>query len=180
MTNNLLSTKITLPCGVTLKNRLVKSAMTERISNKRFEPTTEHEMLYKKWADCGAGLLITGNVMIDRRALEGPRNVVVEDERHMDLLRRWADAGQSGGCRLWMQISHPGRQTPTGVSQQVVAPSAVPLERMGFFFSAPRQLGASEIEELIGFELPCALQGLAVNGNLRQVSFAIQGFSASL
>jgi 2,4-dienoyl-CoA reductase-like NADH-dependent reductase (Old Yellow Enzyme family) len=34
MNKNVLNTSFTLPCGATLKNRLVKSAMTERISNK--------------------------------------------------------------------------------------------------------------------------------------------------
>jgi 2,4-dienoyl-CoA reductase-like NADH-dependent reductase (Old Yellow Enzyme family) len=49
MNKNVLNTSFTLPCGATLKNRLVKSAMTERISNKKFEPVKGHIQLYQKW-----------------------------------------------------------------------------------------------------------------------------------
>ena len=70
MAQNKLNTPFTLPCGAVLSNRLVKSAMTERISNKRLEPTSGHQKLYNTWAKTGAGLLITGNVMIDNKHLE--------------------------------------------------------------------------------------------------------------
>jgi 2,4-dienoyl-CoA reductase-like NADH-dependent reductase (Old Yellow Enzyme family) len=112
-------------------------------------PTEEHLRLYERWCKGGAGLLLTGNVMVDRRALEGPRNVVVEDNRDLEILERWAAVGQQEDCQLWMQINHPGRQTPTGVSQQIVAPSAVKLKRLGIFFSEPRELKCDEIEEII-------------------------------
>ncbi len=145
-----LGRPLALPCGVELANRIAKSAMTEQLSDEANRPTEAHPRLYRRWAEGGAGMLLTGNVMVDRRALEGPRNVVLEDDRDLEMLRRWAEAGQHGGTQLWMQISHPGRQTPTGVSQQVVAPSPVKLERLGFFFSTPRELEPAEIEEIIG------------------------------
>jgi 2,4-dienoyl-CoA reductase-like NADH-dependent reductase (Old Yellow Enzyme family) len=138
-----------LPCGVRLKNRIGKSAMTEQLADPDNAPTEEHLRLYRRWSEGGAGLLVTGNVMVDRRALEGPRNVVLEDERDLPILSRWAEEGQQEGCALWMQINHPGRQTPTGVSEQTVAPSAVKLQRLGFFFSEPRELEIAEIEEII-------------------------------
>jgi oxidoreductase, FMN-binding len=47
-----------------------------------------HVNLYKKWANGGTGLLITGNVMIDRQALGEPGNVVIEDERDMEMLKK--------------------------------------------------------------------------------------------
>jgi len=54
---NQINTPFTLPCGVTIKNRSVKAAMTERISNNGFEPTKAHENLYGKWADTGVGFV---------------------------------------------------------------------------------------------------------------------------
>mgnify|MGYP000308226967 FL=1 len=50
--------------------------------------------LYRCWAEGGTGLLITGNVMIDRRALGEPNNVELEDDSDMPLLKRWAEAGK--------------------------------------------------------------------------------------
>ena len=39
------------------------------------------------WASGHPGLLITGNIMVDKRALGEPRNVVVEDYTHFDQLK---------------------------------------------------------------------------------------------
>ena len=94
-------------------------------------------------------MLITGNVMVDRGGRGEPGNVLVEDERHLPGLRRWADAAQAHGARLWMQINHAGRQSPRRLTERPVAPSAVPLK--GFFgmFAKPRALEEREIEQII-------------------------------
>lgn len=139
-----------LPCGVTLPNRIVKAAMTEQLSDPHNAPTEELVRLYERWGRGGTGILLTGNVMVDRRALEGPRNVALEDDRDLPMLRRWAEAAQSNGAQLWMQISHPGKQTPKGVSSEVVAPSAIPVKgAFGLLMAHPRALTPPEIETII-------------------------------
>ncbi|MGH7434278.1 MAG: NADH:flavin oxidoreductase/NADH oxidase family protein, partial [Polyangiaceae bacterium] len=143
-----LRSPLRLPCGVTLPNRLLKSAMTEGIADAHDNPTGLHETLYRRWSDGGAGTLVTGNVMVDRRYLERPGNVVVEDETAIEALARWVSAGASGGNQLWMQISHPGRQCARSVTAQPVAPSEVQL-RLGGWFARPRALSEAEIEDAI-------------------------------
>jgi len=146
---DVLSRPMSLPCGGELPNRIAKSAMSEQLADEYNSPTERHARLYRRWAEGGTGLSVTGNVMIDRRSREGLRNVVVEDDRDLALLREWASEGQVGGCRLWMQISHPGRQTAPGVAQEIVAPSPVRLKKMGPLFTTPRELRHDEIERLI-------------------------------
>ncbi len=85
-----LAQSFTLPNGAVVKNRLVKSAMSESLGTYDNRPTPELARLYERWAEGGAGLLITGNVMIDRNALGEPGNVVVEDERDFARLQAWA------------------------------------------------------------------------------------------
>lgn len=46
--------------------------------------------LYRAWADGGAGLMLTGNVMVDRRAMTGPGGVGLEDDRHLERFTQWA------------------------------------------------------------------------------------------
>lgn len=139
-----------LPCGAVLPNRIVKAAMTEQLADAERRPTDRLIRLYAAWGRGGAGMLLTGNVMVDHRSLEGPRNVVIEDDRDLPALRRWAEAAQEHGARLWMQISHPGRQTPRRVSREVVAPSAVRLRGLlAPLFPPPRALQTEEIEALI-------------------------------
>ena len=106
---DLLSTPLTLPCGAVLPNRVAKGAMTEGLADRDDNPTERHVELYRRWSDGGAGMLLTGNVMVDRRFLERPGNVVIEDRSGEGALRTWAAAGTRNGNHLWMQISHPGR-----------------------------------------------------------------------
>jgi 2,4-dienoyl-CoA reductase-like NADH-dependent reductase (Old Yellow Enzyme family) len=144
-----LNDKLNLACGMTLPNRLVKSAMSEQLGDYSNNVTAELVRLYQRWADGGLGLSITGNVMVDRRALGEPCNVVVEDERDLAKLSEWAKAGNSKGGHIIMQINHPGRQSPTFVSSQPVAPSAVPVNVGKGMFAVPRALTEEEILDII-------------------------------
>lgn len=137
-----------LPCGARFKNRVVKTATSEGLADRHDHATPGHCRLYEKWARGGAGLLITGNVMVDRRYLERPGNVVLEDESGMPTLRAWAAAGTLGQTHLWMQISHPGRQCPKLVSKEPLAPSAVQLNLLGNF-ARPRAMTEEDIEDVI-------------------------------
>ena len=71
---------LTLPCGGVLSNRLCKAAMTEGLAGADGIPGAALNRLYGIWSDGGAGLLLSGNVQIDRDHLERPGNVVVDAE----------------------------------------------------------------------------------------------------
>lgn len=144
-----LRDSLTLPCGAVLPNRLCKAAMTEGIANARLQPTDAHVRLYRQWSQGGSGLLITGNVMIDRRVLERPGNVAMDGNDDPAALRAWAQAGTEGGNHLWMQISHAGRQSPRYVTREPLAPSAVQLDLLGNY-ARPRALTEAEIVDFVG------------------------------
>ncbi len=143
-----LDSPITLPCGVTLPNRLFKSAMTEGLADLNDNATERHNTLYRRWSEGGTGTLVTGNVMVDRRFLERPGNVVADGNGGEDNLRRWAAAGTVAGNQLWMQINHPGRQCQKIVSGQPFAPSAVPIKLAGMF-GMPKPMTLNDIEQAI-------------------------------
>lgn len=150
MTDQLIAQPLSLPRGPALKNRLAKSALSEALGSIDNRATPELIRLYQRWASSGAGLLVTGNVMIDRRALGEPGNVVLEDERDLLRLQQWAAAAKSQGTRIWMQLNHPGKQSPRGMNRENVAPSAIGFgEKLAPFFPVPRELTESEIEQII-------------------------------
>lgn len=138
----------TLPCGAQLKNRLAKAAMTERIANSRQEPTAEHNRLYKRWSETGVGLLISGNVLIDRDHLESAGNVCFDEKSDLDKLKRWASSVGNSGTHFWIQLSHAGRQTNRFVNGNPLAPSSVQLKKMGLF-AKPKAMGEADINRVI-------------------------------
>ncbi len=143
-----LASALTLPCGAELPNRIAKAAMSEQLGDRANRPTQRLDRLYERWGRGGAGLVITGNVMIDRRHVGEPANVVVEDGRDLPALRRWAAAGRAGGAALWVQVNHPGRQALRIAGSHPVGPSAVAPKLPGAV--TPRALTGSEIEEIVG------------------------------
>lgn len=139
---------LTLPNGVVLKNRIGKAPLTEGLADPMNRATERHVRLYGKWADGGAALVVTGNVQVDRRYLERPGNVVIDDNGGQEALRAYAAAGTRHGTQLWMQINHPGRQTPRRVCDLPVAPSAVPLALPESAFAPPRAMTAEEVDDI--------------------------------
>ena len=160
-----IASPLELPCGVTLKNRLCKAAMTEGLADAWNRATAEHGVLYQTWAKGGAGLILTGNVQVDRRYLERPGNVAVDDNGGLDALARWAEAGSLNETQIWPQISHAGRQVSKATCELPVGPSAVAIEGpLARGHHPPRALADDEIEDII--------QRFArVAGTLRQVGF---------
>lgn len=142
---------LNLPNGQTIGNRIAKAAMEENLADTEQAPSQALMQLYRAWADGEAGLLLTGNVMIDRRAMTGPGGVVLEDERHLERFRQWAAIGRAKGAQFWMQLNHPGRQTMANLGQPAWAPSAVALE-MGQFskmFAQPTPMSEDDIQDVI-------------------------------
>ena len=87
-----------LPNGTQIPNRIAKAAMEENLAALDQGPSAELLCLYQAWAEGGAGLLLTGNVMIDRRAMTGPGGVVLEDDRLLQRFRDWARIGRAQGA----------------------------------------------------------------------------------
>ena len=150
MTENLLFTPITLPNGTTIKNRFFKSAMSEGMGTRDFQPKKNIATLYKRWAEGGTGLIITGNIMVDPKGTAEPGNIVFDKNSNMEILKNWANQGQQHGAKIMVQLNHPGKQVPKTIAKETVAPSAVPLGNgLNKLFSTPRALTTSEVEELV-------------------------------
>ncbi len=149
---SLLAQPLTLPCGATVANRLSKAAMTEGLATADGVPTVELNRLYGIWSDGGAGILLSGNIQVDRDHLERPGNVVIDREPDAAMraaLASWAQAATRNGNHFWAQISHAGRQTQKIVNKAPKAPSAVKLGLPGGQFGQPVAMTEEEIVEVI-------------------------------
>lgn len=147
-----LSQSLQLPSGAILANRLAKAAMSEGMADANNHSTPRLEALYRRWARSGAGLLLSGNIQVDRGHLERPGNIVVADDSGQEQLARLASAGTSQGAHFWAQLSHTGRQVQSAINTSPLAPSSVDIDVMrgaGFSFATPREMTEEQIQQAI-------------------------------
>ena len=148
-----IAVPLKLACGTLIPNRLCKAAMTEALADDFGRPTEKLNTLYKHWSRGGAGLLITGNIQIDRRYIERPGNVCIDgpqDSEQREKLQSFAAAGKSfHGSLMFAQLSHGGRQSNGMVNMEPVGPGDVRLQLPKAVFGTPRPLTVEEIEEVI-------------------------------
>ena len=150
--SNLINQSFTLPSGQVIKNRICKAAMTERIAKGNNLAHQGHVNLYDRWADGDIGILLTGNVQVDHRNLEGPANVVIDSNNYkeqLDDLKAWSAAGTKNNTQLWMQISHAGRQTPGEINSSPLAPSDIGLKIPGKNYGIPTPMTEEDILDVI-------------------------------
>lgn len=147
----MLFTPLTLPNGAIVPNRLAKAAMEETLAAAGQLPGPAIQRLYQRWAEGGTGLIITGNVMVDRRALTGPGTIALEAGTPLAPFTDWARAARAHGAQVWMQISHPGRQVLANMGGQAWAPSAVALDlgKHSKLFAQPVAMREGDIAEVI-------------------------------
>lgn len=145
-----LDTPLILKNGVVIRNRFLKSAMSEQLGDRNHDPVPGLANAYHRWADGGIGLAVSGNIMIDRRALGEPHNVVLDDQSDLNAFRHWTGAATGNGAHLWAQLNHPGKQIPAFIVKEPVAPSAIPLGRgLEKAFNTPRAMTEDEIRATI-------------------------------
>ncbi|KAI9817847.1 MAG: hypothetical protein M1827_000966 [Pycnora praestabilis] len=165
----LISQPLTLPCGLTLPNRLVKCPMQETLAEAPlFDPPIEKfRNLYTQWARAKYGLLITGQVQVDIRFLSIKGDVVCHDkaleEQHFRSWKEWAAIAQSSGTPCLVQLAHPGRMSPAGAGNRPagtppLCPSSVPvhlgdrwLDKMALekVLGTPRAMTMEDIDAVV-------------------------------
>jgi len=146
-----LFSAFTLPSGLTLKNRIVKAAMEENLATIEQVPSQTLLTMYRKWAEGGAGLILTGNVMVDHLAMTGPGGLALEQNTDIAAFAQLARVSKLNGCKVVMQINHPGRQVFSKMGGKVLSASNVPLDmgKHSHLFGQPKAMDEAEIEDVI-------------------------------
>ncbi|NKB77823.1 MAG: oxidoreductase [Gammaproteobacteria bacterium] len=142
-----INEELILPNGVKLRNRIVKSAMSEALGDENNDTTQAHIDLFAQWGEHGAGLLITGNTPVDRMHLEHAGNFVLDSETDMNKVLALAKAGKRGGATFLVQLAHAGRQTPEIVNPHPTSISDIRLDLPGY--GKPKPLTEEQISILL-------------------------------
>ena len=134
--------------GMTLSNRLVRSATWEGLADDTGRINDGLLGLYEALARGGVGLIISSYMHVRRDGRQKRTQIGAHEDAMIPGLTRLAEAVHDAGGKLVAQIVHCGGQTsPDAIDgQQPVAPSAV--ESPGYP-ERPRALTGPEIEQLV-------------------------------
>ncbi|MEP3438660.1 MAG: NADH:flavin oxidoreductase/NADH oxidase family protein [Hoeflea sp.] len=124
--NRVLFEPLELPCGVVLKNRIAKSAMSDSLGDGTGHPTTEQNRLYQRWAEGGLAVSIIGEVQATSNYAEKPGNLVFNADSDISKFRNLAEHGGKDGTQLWLQLGHAGALAFAPISNPT-GPSALDL-----------------------------------------------------
>ena len=133
--------------GLTLKNRLWKGAIYERLATPEGFATPELTDLYKEYIDGGVGAILTGYTRIVEDDIPNPdMNAIYSDDHIAGYLPLTSYAHQ-GGCPIFMQLVYGGARTnvPTE-GRRIWGPSAVANQRTNV---VPTAMTQRDIDELI-------------------------------
>ncbi len=106
--HDVLFNSLELPCGVILKNRIVKSAMSDSLGDGTGIPTAEQNRLYQRWAEGGLAVSIIGEVQFSPNFAEKPGNLVLDVNSDISKFEALAEHGSRNGALLWLQLGHAG------------------------------------------------------------------------
>ncbi len=119
-----LFSPLTLPNGRVLKNRIIKSAMSDSLADGQGNPTAAQMRLYERWAEGGLAASIIGEVQGDPRYPEKPGNLVLDGAADETAFRDLARRGSANGTQLWLQLGHAGAMAHHPISKPR-GPSAI-------------------------------------------------------
>ncbi|KAF2869570.1 hypothetical protein BDV95DRAFT_678387 [Massariosphaeria phaeospora] len=161
----ILASPLQTPSGLVFRNRLVKAAMAETMSEDGM-PNEKHIQAYATWGTGGWGGLLTGNVDVSTVYKGSNQNVTVPGKippAMRDAWAQWALATQKEGAAGIVQLVHPGRQSfaktgDRGFFEKAIGPSAVPL-RLGdgifdrvlgmILFGTPKEMTLQDIDLVV-------------------------------
>ena len=135
-----------------LKNRIFSTGhMTVMLENGA--PSDAMVAYHKARAEGGAGLIILEAARAHVSGDSGRPAIRAYDDACIPGYQRIAEACHPFGCKVFAQLSHPGREMPLaadGTHAVAVAPSAIPNERFHVF---PQEMPRTLIQDIIaGFE----------------------------
>jgi 2,4-dienoyl-CoA reductase-like NADH-dependent reductase (Old Yellow Enzyme family) len=133
--------------GLTMRNRLVRSATWEGMCDKNGRPTEKLANCYRKLAQGGIGLIITGYTFVRPEGKQLPGKMGIHTDEFEADYRNLTSTVHDAGGRIAVQLVHAGGQTDTkNAGRQPLAPSAVKVDQ---FPEMPVELVKDEIRDIV-------------------------------
>ncbi|WP_315308049.1 FAD-dependent oxidoreductase [Pseudoramibacter alactolyticus] len=131
-----------------LKNRIVMPAMGTGFASATGEASEELIRYMAERARGGAGLMITEVTRVDELSgIAQPAQLCATDMKFITSLSRLTDAVHAYDAKIFMQLQHPGNQTPSMLlhGNPVIAPSPVACKTTN---EVPKAMTTAEVEAM--------------------------------
>jgi len=133
--------------GMTLQNRLVRSATWEGMCEEDGRPTAKLASYYGRLARGGIGLIITGYAFIRPDGKQLPGQLGIHTDSFASDMLALTDTVRREGGKLCLQLVHAGGQTSSKtIGSRPVAPSGVKVDQ---YPEEPAELSLADIKDLI-------------------------------
>lgn len=140
--------KETTVSGITVKNRIIRSATHDGLADENGAPSDKLIAKYENLAKNEIGCIITGYAAVSRNGVSPyPRMMKIFDDGVIVKYKELTDAVHRHGVPVILQIAHCGRQTSSkAIGLQKVAPSNV---LHAFYPDKAKELTEDEIYGII-------------------------------
>lgn len=133
--------------GLTMKNRLVRSATWEGLCDDDGRPTERLIEFYRQLALGGVGLIISGYTFVDRPGKQLPRKMGIHNDDFAADFQKVTSVVHEAGGMIAIQLVHAGGQAdPRKSGCPTVAPSAVKVDQ---YKDVPTELSVQDIQKLV-------------------------------
>lgn len=154
--------------NVTLKNRVVMTAMGTLMGDWNGCTTPEQVRFYEDRARGGCGLIIPEFTCID--ADSGHCNAIqlgIYDSRQIKSFELICEAVHRHGAKIFVQLQHGGREAPPAVNggRQAMAPSVELNSVVGRDVIMPREMTVEDIDYLVGKHIQAAKNAQAAGAD---------------
>jgi 2,4-dienoyl-CoA reductase-like NADH-dependent reductase (Old Yellow Enzyme family) len=133
--------------GMTLQNRLVRSATWEGMCETDGRPSEKLISCYRDLSEGGVGLIVSGYTFVRPEGKQMPGKMGIHTDDFADSYRKLTGAVHDKGGTVACQLVHAGGQTDSGnAGRQPLAPSAVQVDQ---FPETPAELTKDEIRDIV-------------------------------
>jgi len=133
--------------GMTLKNRLVRSATWEGMCDIHGKPGQKLINFYRTLARGNVGLIISGYAFVSPEGKQLPGKMGIHTDEFADVMKEITRKVHDEDGKICIQLVHAGGQTDSGnAGRQPLAPSALELNQ---YPELPAEMTGEEIARVI-------------------------------
>lgn len=133
---------------LTLKNRVVMTAMGNSLANLDGTPSDELIAFYTARARGGVGLIINEYTRVcDETGVAAVRQLSLTSDEKIPAFQKMTNEVHQYGARIFAQLHHPGRETFNALNGFQLLPAAS-VQACGLCLQATREMTVDEIHEM--------------------------------